>query len=174
MIRVYAILGRDSIVAKKYGMKRGAIQAGAVSGDYDHLLDVMMKYFEVSWKGGSIMITKVIFILFLLLGTANAYVDNSVSPALYHTSEYHVYVYVDGDRWYVCDDESAPVPYELAIEGGGISSIPGMDHKVNLFEKLGHFIWGRIIGFVIKIHDEYFLYSYITKEYYQIDRVWGW
>jgi len=43
----YAILGTASRVAKQNGMDWKAISAEATSGDYDHLLQTMMKYFKV-------------------------------------------------------------------------------------------------------------------------------
>lgn len=42
----FAILGRAMRVAKKNGMNWNTIQAEAMSGDYDHLLITMMKYFD--------------------------------------------------------------------------------------------------------------------------------
>ena len=43
----FSILGRAQKVAKKNGMDWEKIQAEATSGDYDHLLQTMMKYFDV-------------------------------------------------------------------------------------------------------------------------------
>jgi hypothetical protein len=46
----FAILGKAQRVAKKAGWEREKIDAvlkEATSGDYDHLLQTMMKYFEV-------------------------------------------------------------------------------------------------------------------------------
>ena len=44
----FAILGRARQVALKNGLDWKTIQAEAMSGDYDHLLQTMMKYFKVS------------------------------------------------------------------------------------------------------------------------------
>jgi len=46
----FAILGKAQRVAKKAGWEKKKIDAvlkEATSGDYDHLLQTMMKYFEV-------------------------------------------------------------------------------------------------------------------------------
>jgi len=43
----FAILGRAARVAKKNNMDWDAIRTEATSGDYDHLLQTMMKYFDV-------------------------------------------------------------------------------------------------------------------------------
>ena len=43
----FAILGAASRVAKQNGMDWKVISAEATSGDYDHLLQTMQKYFEV-------------------------------------------------------------------------------------------------------------------------------
>ena len=43
----FAILGAACRVAKHNGMDWDAIRAEATSGDYDHLLATIMKYFEV-------------------------------------------------------------------------------------------------------------------------------
>jgi len=46
----FAILGKAQRVAKKAGWEKEKIDAvlkEATSGDYDHLLQTMMKYFEV-------------------------------------------------------------------------------------------------------------------------------
>lgn len=43
----FAILARARRVAIENKMDFGVIQTEATSGDYDHLLQVMMKYFEV-------------------------------------------------------------------------------------------------------------------------------
>jgi hypothetical protein len=43
----FAILGKAMKVAKENGMDWDKIYAEATSGDYDHLLQTMMKYFEV-------------------------------------------------------------------------------------------------------------------------------
>jgi len=45
---VFFILGRASQVAKKNNMDFNKIQEEAMSGDYDNLLRVMIKYFDVS------------------------------------------------------------------------------------------------------------------------------
>jgi len=44
---VFNILGKARRVAQKNDMDWSAIQAEALQGDYDHVLRVMMKYFEV-------------------------------------------------------------------------------------------------------------------------------
>ena len=44
---VFAILGKASRVAKRNDMDWEAIKEEATSGDYDHLLQTMMKHFEV-------------------------------------------------------------------------------------------------------------------------------
>jgi hypothetical protein len=43
----FAILGKAMKVAKKHGLDWDKIKSEAIAGDYDHLLGVMMKYFEV-------------------------------------------------------------------------------------------------------------------------------
>lgn len=43
----FAILAKASKVAKENGMNWEKIQKEATSGDYDHLLQTMMEYFEV-------------------------------------------------------------------------------------------------------------------------------
>ncbi len=43
----FFILGRASKVAKQNNMDWDLIKKEATSGDYDHLLSVMMKYFDV-------------------------------------------------------------------------------------------------------------------------------
>ena len=43
----FAILGAAMRVAKKYGMDWDQIKKEATSGDYDNLLQVMCKYFDV-------------------------------------------------------------------------------------------------------------------------------
>ena len=43
----FAILGKASQVARQNKMDWGKISAEAMSGDYDHLLQTMMKYFDV-------------------------------------------------------------------------------------------------------------------------------
>jgi len=43
----FMILGLAQRVAKRNRMDWEAIKADATSGDYDHLLQVMMKHFEV-------------------------------------------------------------------------------------------------------------------------------
>ena len=43
----FAILGAAQRVAKQNGLDWKAISAEATSGDYDHLLQTMVKYFEV-------------------------------------------------------------------------------------------------------------------------------
>ena len=43
----FAILGKAQRVAKQNGLDWDAIQAEAMSGDYDHLLQTMMTHFEV-------------------------------------------------------------------------------------------------------------------------------
>jgi hypothetical protein len=43
----FAILGRASRIAKKNGMDWDSISKEAMSGDYDHLLQTMIKYFDV-------------------------------------------------------------------------------------------------------------------------------
>jgi len=43
----FAILGRAMRVARQNNMDWEKIKAEATSGDYDHLLATMMKYFEV-------------------------------------------------------------------------------------------------------------------------------
>ena len=43
----FAILGKAMKVAKENDMDWEQIKAEATSGDYDHLLQVMMKYFDV-------------------------------------------------------------------------------------------------------------------------------
>lgn len=43
----FFILARASKIAKQSGMDWEAIQKEATSGNYDHLLQTMMKYFEV-------------------------------------------------------------------------------------------------------------------------------
>ncbi len=43
----FAILGRASLIARKNNMDWDMISDEAMSGDYDHLLQMMMKYFEV-------------------------------------------------------------------------------------------------------------------------------
>ena len=44
----FAILGKARKVAKANDMDWGKIQKEAMNGDYDHLLRVMMEYFEVN------------------------------------------------------------------------------------------------------------------------------
>lgn len=43
----FYILGKAARVAKQHGMDWKTIRDEATSGDYDHLLATMMKYFEV-------------------------------------------------------------------------------------------------------------------------------
>ncbi len=43
----FAILGNAMTVAKKNGLNWAEIQKEAMSGDYDHLLQTMCKYFDV-------------------------------------------------------------------------------------------------------------------------------
>ena len=43
----FAILGKASRIAKKNGMDWDKISKEAMSGDYDHLLQTMCKYFDV-------------------------------------------------------------------------------------------------------------------------------
>lgn len=43
----FAILGAASRIARQNGMDWKAISAEAMNGDYDHLLQTMVKYFEV-------------------------------------------------------------------------------------------------------------------------------
>lgn len=43
----FAILGKAQRVARKAGMDWEAISKEAMSGNYDHLLATMMKYFDV-------------------------------------------------------------------------------------------------------------------------------
>ncbi len=43
----FVILGKARRVAKENNMDWETIQKEAMSGDYDHLLQTMMKYFEV-------------------------------------------------------------------------------------------------------------------------------
>ena len=43
----FAILGKASRVAKQNGLHWNKIRAEAMAGDYDHLLQTMMKYFQV-------------------------------------------------------------------------------------------------------------------------------
>ena len=43
----FAILGKASKVAKENGMDWDSISKEAQSGDYDHLLQTMMKHFDV-------------------------------------------------------------------------------------------------------------------------------
>jgi len=43
----FFILGKAQRVAKEYNMDWETIKKEAMSGDYDHLLQTMMKYFEV-------------------------------------------------------------------------------------------------------------------------------
>jgi len=43
----FVILGKAQRVARNNDMDWDKIQAEATSGDYDHLLQTMMKYFEV-------------------------------------------------------------------------------------------------------------------------------
>ncbi len=43
----FAILGQAMKVAKKNDMDWNKIQKEATSGDYNHLLQTMMKYFDV-------------------------------------------------------------------------------------------------------------------------------
>lgn len=43
----FAILGRASRIAKENDMDWETIKTEAMSGDYDNLLQTMMKYFEV-------------------------------------------------------------------------------------------------------------------------------
>jgi hypothetical protein len=43
----FAILGKARRVAIKHKLDWDAIQAEAMSGDYNHLLATMMKYFDV-------------------------------------------------------------------------------------------------------------------------------
>ena len=43
----FAILGMAQRVARKNNMDWVKIQKEAMNGDYDHLLQIMMKYFEV-------------------------------------------------------------------------------------------------------------------------------
>jgi hypothetical protein len=43
----FAILGKAYRVAKENGLDWEAIKAEATSGDYDHLLQTMCKYFDV-------------------------------------------------------------------------------------------------------------------------------
>lgn len=43
----FVILGRAMKVAKKNNMDWDKIEKEATSGNYDHLLQTMMKYFEV-------------------------------------------------------------------------------------------------------------------------------
>ena len=44
----FAILGKASRVARENNMDWKAISEEAMSGDYDHLLQTMMKYFDVT------------------------------------------------------------------------------------------------------------------------------
>ena len=44
----FFILGRASKVAKQNNMDWNSIRTEAMSGDYDHLLQTMMKHFNVS------------------------------------------------------------------------------------------------------------------------------
>jgi len=44
----FFILGKAQRVARKNNMDWDKIQAEATNGDYDHLLQTMMKYFEVN------------------------------------------------------------------------------------------------------------------------------
>jgi len=44
----FVILGRARKVALKHGLPWDAIHKEATSGDYDHLLQTMMKHFEVN------------------------------------------------------------------------------------------------------------------------------
>lgn len=46
----FVILGRAQAVAKENGLDNKAIQAEATSGDYEHLLATMKKYYEVTVK----------------------------------------------------------------------------------------------------------------------------
>jgi hypothetical protein len=43
----YSILGCVQRVAKSHGLDWDAIRKEAMSGDYDHLLQTMCKYFDV-------------------------------------------------------------------------------------------------------------------------------
>ena len=43
----FAILGKAQRVARKNNMDWDAIKKEAMGGDYDHLLQTMMKYFDV-------------------------------------------------------------------------------------------------------------------------------
>jgi len=43
----FAILGKARRVARKNNMNWEKIQSEAISGDYDHLLQTMCKYFDV-------------------------------------------------------------------------------------------------------------------------------
>lgn len=44
----FAILGKAMKIAKKNNMDWDTIQKEATSGNYDHLLQTMMKYFDVT------------------------------------------------------------------------------------------------------------------------------
>ncbi len=44
---VFGILGAAQRVAKKHNMDWDKIKTEAMTGDYDHVLRTMMKYFEV-------------------------------------------------------------------------------------------------------------------------------
>lgn len=44
---VFAILGAAQVVARKNSMDWNKIYEEATSGDYNHLIQVMMKYFDV-------------------------------------------------------------------------------------------------------------------------------
>jgi hypothetical protein len=44
----FAILGKAMKIAKENNMAWGIILREATSGDYDHLLQTMMKYFDVT------------------------------------------------------------------------------------------------------------------------------
>ena len=43
----FAILGKAGIIARRNGMDWDKISLEAMSGDYDHLLQTMIKYFDV-------------------------------------------------------------------------------------------------------------------------------
>ena len=43
----FVILGKAQRIAKQNNMDWDKIQKEAINGDYDHLLQIMMKYFEV-------------------------------------------------------------------------------------------------------------------------------
>jgi len=43
----FALLGKASRVARQNNMNWNEISKEAMSGDYDHLLQTLMKYFEV-------------------------------------------------------------------------------------------------------------------------------